>query len=217
MMGSREGLRERGIQRGSRLVRDLATEWHGLRLAAGVSQKELARALGISRETYSRIERGKTPAVTVARAAAITAILGSELSVKTYPIGQPIRDKGQLAVLERFEQPLAPTWRVTHEAPMSVPGDLRAWDVRLDGPVSIGIEAETRPYDLQALERRMHLKERDSGVRRMLLLVPSTDRNRALLRSALPMLRRTFPLATREVMRALRDGNDPGANGIVVL
>jgi len=107
MMGSREGLRERGIQRGSRLVRDLATEWHGLRLAAGVSQKELARALGISRETYSRIERGKTPAVTVARAAAITAILGSELSVKTYPIGQPIRDNGQLAVLERFEQPLA--------------------------------------------------------------------------------------------------------------
>lgn len=96
-------------------------------------------------------------------------------------------------------------------------GDQRAWDLRLDGPISIGVEAETRPSDLQALERGIHLKQRDSGVRRAILLISDTDRNRALLRMVLPILRPNFPLSTREVLQALREARDPGANGIVVL
>jgi len=94
---------------------------------------------------------------------------------------------------------------------------MRAWDLRLDGAVSIGVEAETRPHDLQALERRMVLKQRDSNVKRMLLLVGATNRNRTVLRQALPFLRGTFPIGAREVMLALRRGVDPGANGIVLL
>ncbi len=96
-------------------------------------------------------------------------------------------------------------------------GDQRAWDLRLDGPVSIGVEAETRPSDLQALERAIHLKQRDSDVTRVVLLVSDTERNRALLRMVLPLLRPSFPLSTREVLQALRDGRDPGASGLVVL
>jgi hypothetical protein len=38
-----------------------------------------------------------------------------------------------------------------------------------------------------------------------------------MLRELLPVLRITFPLATREVLDALRRGQDPGANGIIVL
>jgi hypothetical protein len=41
--------------------------------------------------------------------------------------------------------------------------------------------------------------------------------NREVLRAARPRLRATFPLGTREVLDALRRGEDPGANGIVVL
>jgi hypothetical protein len=100
---------------------------------------------------------------------------------------------------------------------MPIAGDQRAWDLRLDGPVSVGVEAETRPTDLQALERAMHLKQRDSGTRRSILLVSDTDRNRALLRLVLPVLRPSFPLSTREVLQALREGRDPGADGLVVL
>jgi len=210
-------MRERGLQRSERLRRELAQEWRSLRLADGVSQLQVARAVGISRETYSRIERGRSGALDLARAALITAMLGSDLSVKTYPVGQPIRDVAHAALLQRLEHELAPTWRAKHEAPMSIPGDMRAWDLRLDGAVSIGVEAETRPHDLQALERRMQLKQRDSSVRRMLLLVGATNRNRAVLRQALPFLRGTFPIGTREVMPALRKGGDPGANGIVLL
>lgn len=100
---------------------------------------------------------------------------------------------------------------------MPILGDQRAWDRWLDGPVSIGVEAETRPNDLQALERGVHLKQRDSGVHRAILLIADTDRNRTLLRVALPLLRVAFPLSTREVLTAIREGRDPGANGIVVL
>ena len=100
---------------------------------------------------------------------------------------------------------------------MPVANDQRAWDLRLDGPVSIGVEAETRPADLQALERAIHLKQRDSVVTRVILLISDTDRNRALLRVVLPMLRPSFPLGTRDVLQALREGRDPGADGMVVL
>ena len=100
---------------------------------------------------------------------------------------------------------------------MPIRGDLRAWDERLDGLVSIGVDAETRPNDLQDLARRMSRKRRDSGVTRMILLVADTHRNRDLLRSQPSLLRQTFPLATREVLAALAAGRDPGADGMVAL
>lgn len=71
--------------------------------------------------------------------------------------------------------------------------------------------------DIQALGRRMQLKKHDSGVTRMLLVVRGTRRNRESLRELLPSLRGTFPLGSREILRALADGRDPGADGLMVL
>lgn len=195
----------------------LAEEWRHLRQSAGISQATVARAAGVSRSTYARIERGRLAEIGLRRASAITAILGGDLSVRIYPGGPPLRDAGHVALLARFESRLAATWRIRHEAPMPQAADPRAWDLRLDGPTSIGVEAETRPRDLQKLERSMNLKQRDSGVLRMVLLVSGTRHNRELLRATLPVLRPTFPLSTSEVLRALAEGRDPGANGLVVL
>lgn len=195
----------------------LAEEWRHLRQSAGISQAALARAVGVSRSTYARIEGGRLVEIGIRRASAITAILGGDLSVRIYPAGPPLRDAGHAALLARFEARLAPGWHIRHEAPMPQAGDARAWDRRLDGPTSIGVEAETRPRDLQKIERSMNLKQRDSGVLRMILLVSGTRHNRELLRATLPMLRPTFPLSTPEVLRALSEGRDPGANGLVVL
>lgn len=100
---------------------------------------------------------------------------------------------------------------------MPIDGDRRAWDLLLQGPVSIGVEAETRPRDLQAVERAIHLKQRDSGVDRVVLLVRGSKRNRQLVRELLPVLRAGFPLGTADVMRALHEGRDPGADGLAVL
>jgi hypothetical protein len=96
-------------------------------------------------------------------------------------------------------------------------GDLRAWDVQLDGPGSIGIDAETRLTDIQALQRRVEAKWRDSGVDRVVLLVASTRHNRRVLREHREALRSTFPADTPEIVAALRQGRLPGSNGIVVL
>lgn len=216
-MGSREDRRADGGRRGDRSIASLAEEWRVLRHSAGISQATLARAIGLSRTTYARIERGRVEEVGIRRASMISAVLGGDLSIKVYPAGPPLRDVAHLALIGRFERRLSRAWRISHEAPMPLAGDRRAWDRRLDGPISIGIEAETRLRDLQKVERAMNLKQRDSGVDRMVLLVSATRHNRLILRTVLPILRSTFPLSTGEVLRALAEGRDPGANGLVIL
>jgi hypothetical protein len=147
----------------------------------------------------------------------IYAALGQRLSTKAFPVSEPLRDSGQVRLLERFNARLSPAWRRTFESVMPERGDLRAWDEVLIGPVSIGVDAETKPRDLQAVQRSMSAKLRDSGVRRMILMVARTDANREVLRRHVDSIRQTFPLTTREVLSALAAGRDPGGNGLVVL
>ena len=215
-MGSRDDRRTIGRLKGERLARQLTAEWRELRLRAGVSQSAVSQTVGISRSAYARLERGEATEIGVVRAAIVTAALGGDLSVKVYPGGPPIRDAGHVALLAMLDARVSGRWRVTHEAPVQA-GDGRAWDRRLDGPVSIGLEAEVALRDLQALERRMQRKKEDSGVTRMILLVRGTRRNREVLRELLPSVRGTFPLGSRELLRALADGRDPGADGLLVL
>ncbi|MDP9468156.1 MAG: hypothetical protein M3P32_05370 [Chloroflexota bacterium] len=137
--------------------------------------------------------------------------------MKLYPFGPPVRDAAHLRLLTDLVERISPAWRRTHEAPIPIDGDRRAWDLLLEGPVAIGVEAETRLGDLQALERAIQLKRRDSGITRVLLVIRGSKRNRMLIREFLPMLRTAFPLGTAEVMRALHDGRDPGADGMVTL
>ena len=196
---------------------ELIGSWRELRLAAGLTQATVARASGIARSTYADIERGRTAQVNLLLASIVSAVLGQDLSVKLYPFGSPVRDAAHLRLLGDFVARLSAVWRVTHEAPIPVEGDRRAWDLLVNGPASIGVEAETRLGDVQALERSMHLKQRGSGVQRVLLVVRGSKRNRLLIRGHLPHLRTAFPLGTAEVMRALHEGRDPGADGLAVL
>jgi transcriptional regulator with XRE-family HTH domain len=177
----------------------------------------LARAAGLSRSFLSRLELGRSRDVSLRAVAHLFAALGYELSVKGYPVGPPIRDAAQVPLLIRLRDRVSPTFRWTLESPMLAAGDLRAWDARLDGPTSIGVEAETRLVDVQEMLRRMSLKQRDSGVARVMLLVAATHANRRTLAQSLPVLRQTFPLDTREVLAALSRGRDPSGNGIVLL
>lgn len=216
-MGSRDDPRTRGRWRAERVRSELVTSWRELRLSAGLTQANIARASGMARSTYSDLERGRTAEVSLLRATIVSAVLGQDLSLKLYPVGPPVRDAAHLALLTDFGGRAGASWRLTYEAPIPIPGDRRAWDILMDGPVTIGVEAETRPRDLQALERAMHLKQRDSGTKRVVLLIRGSRRNRQLIRELLPTLRPSFPLGTAEVMRALKDGRDPGADGLVVL
>lgn len=184
---------------------------------AGLGQRHVARTSGMSQSLVSRTERGLRPEVTIDQAAMLCATLGLRLSVRAYPAGSAVRDAAQLRLLGdlRNEVSAAYGWRT--EVPVGGRGDLRAWDAVLDGPARIAVDAETRLHDIQAIQRRTELKRRDSDVDLVVLLVAATRHNREVLREHRAALLSTFPLDSRELLRALRTGRVPGGSGIVLL
>ncbi len=81
----------------------------------------------------------------------------------------------------------------------------------------MGIEAEVRSRDIQAVVRKIELKQRDGGLDGMVLLVAATKTNRLAVRSADAALAEAFPFDTRQVLSALAVGDIPAANGLVLL
>jgi transcriptional regulator with XRE-family HTH domain len=144
-MPSRERLRAVGLQQADHVSRRLGREARHLRWAASLSQAQLASAIGVSRGWLSDFELGRLQSLDLKKTALLFAHLGHKLVTNVYPTGEPMRDAGQARLLERFNARLSPAWRRTLEAAMPIAGDLRAWDELLVGPVSIGVEAETRP------------------------------------------------------------------------
>jgi transcriptional regulator with XRE-family HTH domain len=198
-------------------MRELGSELREARLAAGLSQRHVAGVAGLNQSRVSRTERAERVPARVDELAAHCAALGLRLSLKVYPEGPPVRDIAQLRLLERLRTRLHGSFSWHSEAPVGGPGDLRAWDVCLGGSGTIGVDAETRLHDLQALQRRCETKWRDSAVDRIVLLVASTRHNRRVLAEHREALRSTFPADTTEVMAALRAGRLPSSNGIVIL
>jgi hypothetical protein len=86
----------------------------------------------------------------------------------------------------------------------------------VDGAV-IGVAAETRLRDWQALLRREHAKMRDSDVDLLILLLLGSHANRATLRATREAMRTDLPLDSRQMLAALREGRSPGASGIILL
>ena len=193
----------------------LGAELRRARRMAGVSQDTLGAAAGMSGSEVGRVERGESPWLTTVHAARLLSSVGLDLWVRAYPGGMPVRDAAHLHLLARFEARLAATVRCHREWP--IPGSRRALDLFLAGlPLRTGVEAETTLDDIQALHRDVNLKRRDAGLDRMILLVHDSRRNREILRST-DALQRSFPMSTRAAMAALARGEDPGADGIVIL
>jgi hypothetical protein len=100
------------------------------------------------------------------------------------------------------------TWRT--EVPIPITGDLRAWDAQCTlSRAVVGIEAEMRLFDVQALDRRIALKRRDAGPEIVILLVADTKGNRRHLADRREVLRANVPLDTRAVLAALRRADRP--------
>jgi hypothetical protein len=133
------------------------------------------------------------------------------------PDADPALDSGQLALLARLRRILDPGLVVRTEVPLPLAGDRRAWDAVVELETVVGIEAETRLTDAQALERRLALKQRDGRMGIVILLVADTRANRRFLEFHRENLRSRFPLDTRELLAALRAGKAPRASGILVL
>jgi transcriptional regulator with XRE-family HTH domain len=217
-MGTTDRKVDRAERRGRQMVSDLGRDLREARVAAGLSQATVGRAAGLSRSRVSRIERGhvlRVPLLTLAR---VLGVVGLELSARAFAAGQPIRDRAHLDLLERLRSRLGPGvgWQV--EVPLPIPGDQRTWDALIACTARrIGVEAEMRPTDLQALTRRVALKRRDGGVDCVVLLLADTRWNRAVIREHRESLRSSFPVDGRSALAALAAGRAPDGDALVLL
>lgn len=183
-----------------------------------MSQQTVGDAVGLSGSEVGRIERGHVASVSLLNLARLLSVVGLDLSARAYPTGTSLRDKAQVALLYRLRLQLPPNlvWRT--EVPVGPPGDLRAWDAVVgDGPDRIGLEAETRLVDLQALERRIALKCRDSSIHRAVLILADTRTNRAAVRAFEASLRGSFPINGHDALADLRAGRALAGNAVILL
>jgi hypothetical protein len=203
----------------SQIRNAIGTEIKDGRITSGVSQEAAGRSVGMSHAQFGRIERATLPNVTVAQLACACSAVGLKLVVRAYPSGEPIRDAAQLALMDRFRSRLPDDFRIRFEVPLPILSDPRAWDAVVSPPADeeFAIEAESRLYDVQAMDRRIALKQRDGAMGRVILLVNDTPSNRRTLVAHRDSLRDRFRLDTTEILRTLRVGRAPTDSGIVVL
>ena len=174
----------------------------------------------MSHARISRVECGRLSDLAVGQLARHGAALGLRLSARFYPTGGGLRDAAQLELLRRIRARIGDRWLWQLEAPLTIPGDLRAFDALLTSRrdrTTVAVEAITRLRDAQAQLRAATRKQRDGQATRLVILLSATHANRAALATARDVLTTAFPLGTRATLTALAAGDDPGANGIVLL
>jgi transcriptional regulator with XRE-family HTH domain len=217
-VGTRERRVDVGAARGRSLTATVLAELRNARHDRGLGGADIAREIGISQSQYSRIERGLIDSLSIEQASVLLAAVGLDLSVRCYPGGEPLRDAAHVALIGRFKAEVHRSLRVLTEVPFPEPGDRRAWDVVVVGrDWRHGAEAETRPRDRQALERRLALKLRDGDVSSMSLLLIDSRYNRDFVRANADVFGERFPVPGRRALELLRAGADPGGSSILLL
>jgi transcriptional regulator with XRE-family HTH domain len=214
--------RERAVDVGAAQARtvtaELTREIRAARLDRGLSQQAVASELGVTRSWISRLERGHVEELTFHQVATLMAATGLRLHARAYPEGAPIRDAAHASLLERFRRRLHRSIRWATEVPLPQRGDLRAWDGLAVGVGwRVGVEAETRPRDIQALKRRVLLKARDGEVDAVMLVLLDSRYNRQLLRADADGLASSFPTPGARALELLGAGVFPGGHALVVL
>ena len=220
LVASREDPADRGGRRAWNALRSVASELRDARVGAGLSQLDIARAVGVSPSQVSRIERGVKTDVSIVLAGRLCGVVGLDLSVRTYAGPMRLRDRAQLPMLHRFSTRLGDPWRWRHEVTLPVVGDQRAWDAvgkHRETGLQVWVEAESRIHDVQSLLRRLELKRRDGGAGRLVLLVNDTRANRDALRAAAETFATAFPAAPRSAIAELLKGCDPGDDVLLVV
>jgi transcriptional regulator with XRE-family HTH domain len=215
-MPARQRQRDLAIERARSIRIELGRNLRVARLDADLSLREVGPAAGMSTSQASRIERGLVPSLSLEQAVRLGVAVGLDLAARFYPAGDPVRDAAHVALIERLRARLHPSLVLLTEVPLPIPGDRRAWDAVIRGlGWHMPVEAETRPRDMQALDRRIALKLRDGGFDKILLLLLDSAANRRLLRSgAMPS---RLVVDGRSALARLAEGRDPGGSAVVLL
>jgi transcriptional regulator with XRE-family HTH domain len=209
----------RGDRRTRRLLLRLGDELRTARNSAGLTLARVADAAGISVSELSRIERGLAPWVDLTTLQRIGAVVGLDVWMRTYPGGEPLRDIAHLRLTDALRELLGPGLVLRGEVPIGDRRDLRAWDLTLTDRASrvCGTELETRLVDAQAQMRRITLKQADSGVDRVLVVVSDSGANRTAIRAASPLLASAFVIDDRSAVEALVRGELPPRDALILV
>lgn len=185
-------------------------EFRQIRLRAGVSQAEVARAIGVARSVICRLEQGAVDVSPRIRARA-AAVLGAELRIAVYAEAAPlIHDAAHARIVESFLETAHPRWRITVEAPIPGPGR-RSSDIRLDrGEDTVLVEVETRVQALEAIIRECADKRAavastlaPAGRVHTVLVLPPTRHHRVLVATHPQIVARVFPARSADLQDAL--------------
>jgi transcriptional regulator with XRE-family HTH domain len=197
---------------------EIGREIREARLAGGISLRTAAAAVDLSHTQLGRIERAEVPHVSLEQLCLACAAVGLRFAGRAFPHGDPVRDRAQLALIERFRSKLPSGVVVRAEVPLPIDRDRRAWDLVIAvEPDPTAVEAESRLRDVQATQRRIELKQRDGQIRCVILLINDSPGNRRALALHRLALSTTFPLSGREVLAALSAGRTPAANGLLLM
>ena len=184
-MANRVDAVQEALSRWSKLWPEICGELREARLARGLSQKQVAAAIGTSRSRVGRIELARSVRVSIPYLLRHGAVVGLRGSFKFYPAGGAIRDIAQARYIARFVEQIGHSWLVKLDVPIPLPGDLRAVDVLLIGAgCRVAVEVITRLRDLQAQIRAAQLKQRDIGADRLILVIAGNHANRVALAEA---------------------------------
>jgi transcriptional regulator with XRE-family HTH domain len=214
-------VRIRALDEAKRLARaavaELGQELANARRAAGASQKTLARSLGWSQSRVSRIEGGSRTSVTIEEVACFASVVGLRFSPRLFVGGPRLRDATQLRTIDSYRAFVtACGWSCRIEEPLSITGDPRAFDLMIRREsVRVAHEFISRLRDTQGQLRPILAKQRDAGVGTLVLVMRDTVESRRAVAEAGAPLEDLFPLGPRMVLGAIREGRDPGSNGIV--
>ena len=217
-MATRTRAIDEARHRWARSVGELGDDLRTARHIRNLTLTQLGSAIGVSASEVCRRELGRSSRLNGEKLAVHAAAVGLRLSIKLYPLGGGVRDAAQARYVATFVARVGRLWSVALEAPVPIPGDLRAADVLLvHRDVRIAVEVITRLADLQAQLRAAQLKSRDIRATRLMIVVAGTHANRNALAATRGAFASAFDLDTRRLMADLAAGRDPGRDGILVL
>jgi transcriptional regulator with XRE-family HTH domain len=195
-----------------------------IRAEAGVTQAELAKAVGIDQAHICRIEAGLA-APSLATLVSMSACLGNEVGVRLFPAPGPrLVDRFQAPMVETVIRRLDPRW---HPAPeVVVPAARGVIDLVLslaDGTLHIACECHSELRRLELVIRRSNEKalgleasKAVHGTTSRLLVLRSTERTRAIARVYEATLAAAFPARTADAVAALITPDRPWPGPAVV-
>ena len=219
-MATRDDPVHRGAEKGRAAWTRFRYEVREARLALGKSQATAAREAGVAQAVWSRLENDRRQTTDLETLGRMAAAVGLDLGLTLYPAPRVLRDGGSLLLLEDTKLLFGPAGDWRHEVRVSGAPDLRAWDLAGTHRVTrlpVRTECELAFRDCQATMRRIELKASADGNPRTVLAIRSSRANRRAVELAMPMLRTAFPLSGKEALPALRHGEDPGANVMLMV